>query len=49
MKPIGVKSSTYIDFKTEHNKKYPKLEVGDHVRTSICKTFLPKVGHTKFV
>ena len=42
MKPIGVKSSTYIDFKTEHNKKYPKLEVGDHVRISICKNIFAK-------
>ena len=42
MKPIGVKSSTYIDFKIEHNKKYPKLEVGDHERTSIYKNNFAK-------
>ena len=31
MKPIDVKSRTYIDF----NKEEPKFEVGDHVRMKI--------------
>ena len=26
MKPVNVKSSTYIDFNAENNDKYPKLE-----------------------
>ena len=34
MKPVDVKSSTYIDFGVENNDKYPKFEVGDHVRIS---------------
>ena len=41
MKPTDVKLSTYIDFNVENNDKYPKLEVGDHIR--ISKTFLQKV------
>ena len=32
MKPADVKSSTYIDFLMENNKKDPKFELGDHVR-----------------
>ena len=34
MKPVDVKSSTYIDFGVENNDKYLKFEVGDHVRIS---------------
>ena len=34
MDPIHVTFGTYIDFGTENNEKDPKLEVGDHVRTS---------------
>ena len=37
MKPIDVKSSTYIDFNKENNKKDPKLKVGDHVRITKYK------------
>ena len=32
MKPVHVKSSTYIDFDIENNKEEPKFEVGDNVR-----------------
>ena len=31
MKPIDVKSSTYIDFDKKNNKEDLKFEVGDHV------------------
>ena len=34
MKPIGVKSSTYIDFGVETNKNDPKFKVGGHIRIS---------------
>ena len=53
MKPVDVKSRTYIDFNKEMNKEGPKLEVGDHVRISKYKTFLQKVtlhiGQKKFL
>ena len=32
MKPVDVKSSTYIDFDKENNKEGPKFKVGDHVK-----------------
>ena len=32
MKPVGVKSSIYVDFNKENNKESPKLKIGDHVR-----------------
>ena len=32
VKPANLKSSTYSDFSIENNDKYPKFEVGDHVR-----------------
>ena len=34
MKPVDVKSRTYIYFNKENNKEDPKLKVGDHVRIS---------------
>ena len=34
MKPIGVKSITYIDFGVETNKNDPKFKVGGHIRIS---------------
>ena len=40
MKPIDIKSSTYIDFNKKNNKDDPKFEVGDHVRISKYKIFL---------
>ena len=39
MKPVDVKSSTYIDFGIENNDKYPKFKFGDHVRISKYKSF----------
>ena len=43
MKPIDVKSSTYIDFGIEKNDKNPKFKVSDHVRISKHKSIFAKV------
>ena len=37
MKPVGLKSSTYINFNKENKKIDPKSEVVDHVRISKYK------------
>ena len=37
MKPLDVKSSTYIDFDKKNNKEDPKFKVGDHVAISKYK------------
>ena len=37
MKPVDVKSSTFIDFGIENHDKDPKYKVGDHVRVSKYK------------
>ena len=42
MKSVDVKSSRYIDFNKENNKKAPKFEVGDHVRKSKYKNGFAK-------
>ena len=43
MKPINVKSNTYIDFNQQNNKEDPKCEVGGHVTTSKYKSIFAKV------
>ena len=45
MKPVDVKSSTYIDFNKENDKRDPKFEVRDHIRISKYKNIFAK-GHT---
>ena len=45
MKPVDVKSNTYIDFSKEVNDNDPKFKVGDHVRISKCKNIFAK-GYT---
>ena len=45
MKPVDVKDNIYIDFRKEVNDKYPKFNVGDHVRTSEYKNVFAK-GYT---
>ena len=45
IKPIDVKSSTYIDFGIEKKEKDLKSEVGDHVRISKYKNIFAK-GYT---
>ena len=42
MKPVDVKSSTYIDFNIENNKEGPQFKIGDHVRISNMKIFFKK-------
>ena len=38
MKPVDIRSSTYIDFDKNNNKEDPKFKVGDHVRISKYKS-----------
>ena len=45
MKPVDVKSSTYIDFGIENNEKNPKFQVGDQVRISKYKNIFAE-GYT---
>ena len=45
MKPIDLKSKTYIDFSKEINDKNPKFEIGDIVRILKCKHVFA-VGYT---
>ena len=40
MNTVHVKSSTYIDFDKNYNKKYLKFKVDDHVRISKYKNIL---------
>ena len=53
VKFVYVKSSIYIDFGKENNKKDPKFKFRDHVRISTVKTFLQKItfqiGPRKFL
>ena len=42
MKPVDVKSGTYIDFSKEINDKDPKFEIGDVVRISKYKNIFGK-------
>ena len=42
MKPVDVKSNTYIDSSKEINDKDPKFKVGDIVRISKYNIFLQK-------
>ena len=45
MKPIDVKSYTYIDSSKEINDKNSKFKIGDNVRISKCKNVFAK-GYT---
>ena len=43
MKPLDVKSNTYIDVDVEQdNDTHPKFKVSDHVRISKCKDIFEK-------
>ena len=46
MKPVDVKSNTYVDSNKEINNKDPKFKIGDIVRISKYKKFFAK-GYTK--
>ena len=48
IKPVDVKSSTYIDSGIENNYKNPKFKVGDHVRISKYKYVFAKGYVTRF-
>ena len=43
MKPVDVKSSTYIDFYKENNKEDSKFQFGNHLRISKCKRFCKRL------
>ena len=45
MKPVDVKSNTYIESSKEINNKYSKFKTGDIVRMSKCKYIFTK-GYT---
>ena len=45
MKPVDVKSDTYIESSKEINNKYSKFKIGDIVRMSKCKYIFTK-GYT---
>ena len=54
MKPVNVKSSTYIDSSKKINKKAPKFKVGDIVRISkyknnFAKAYVPNWSEKVFV
>ena len=42
IKPVDVKSKTYIKFNVEKNNEDSKFNVGDHVKSQNIKTFLQK-------
>ena len=47
MKPVDVKSKTYINFDQENDYKDPKFKVGDYVKTSKYKKYFFKSLHFK--
>ena len=54
MKPVDVKSNTYIAFNRENNKEGPKFEGGDLARISkykniFAKTYVPNSSEEIFV
>ena len=42
MKPVDVKSNTYIEYSKEINNKDPKFIIGDHVRISKYQNIFSK-------
>ena len=42
MKPTDVKSTSYAEYNVDSNKKYPKFQVGDHVRIKKYKSIFVK-------
>ena len=47
LKPVDVKSSTFIDSSKEINDKNPKFKIGDTARISKYKNFFYKRLHSK--
>ena len=53
VKPVDVKTNTYVDFGKENNKKDPKFKVGDLLRISkyentFAKGLRPKLESKSF-
>ena len=46
LKPVDVKSNTYIDFNKKINSKNPKFKIGDIIRISKYKNIFAK-GYTQ--
>ena len=46
MKPIDIKTSTYIDFEVEVNNKDSKFKFGNHVSISKYKNIFEKCYHS---
>ena len=46
MKPVDVKSNTYIDSRKEINDEDPKFKIADIVRISKYKNIFAKIGTT---
>ena len=54
MKSTNVKSDLYAEYNVDSNKKYPKFELGDHVRISkhnniFAKEYTPNWSDEAFV
>ena len=50
MKPVGVKSSIYVDFNKENNKESPKFKIDDHVRMYVkISKYSRKILYSKLV
>ena len=52
LKPVNVKSSTYIDFHKKNNRKDPKFNVGDQkniYKNIFAKGFIPNWSEECFV
>ena len=54
MKPVDVKSKTYVIFVVENNDEDPKFKVGDHVRISkynnvFVKSYVPNWSEENFM
>ena len=45
MKPVDVKSGNFVEYNVNFNDKYPKFQVGDHVRISKYKNIFGE-GYT---
>ena len=43
MKPVDVKSDSFVEYNKESNEKNPKFKVGDDVRISKYKNIFAKV------
>ena len=54
MKPIDVRSNSHAEYNEDFNKRYPKFNVGDHVRiskykNSFAKGYIPNWSDEVFV